>query len=215
MKTLIPRRVSASSRISGLSRRSALTERILITGGAGFIGSHLARRLLLSGAEVRILDNLTDQVHGDGDRPDYLPAGAELVVGDVRDRDQVARVLKDVDVVVHLAARVGVGQSMYEIAEYASVNTHGTGVLLEAMVDRPVRKLLVASSMSIYGEGLYRDRDDLVRPGQVRPVTQLESGDWEVRDEAGRELVPVPTPESKAPSLASMYALGKYDQERM
>jgi dTDP-L-rhamnose 4-epimerase len=190
-------------------------ERVLITGGAGFIGSHLARRLLLTGAEVRILDNLTEQVHGNGDRPEYLPSGAELVVGDVRDRDQVARVLADIDVVVHLAARVGVGQSMYEIAEYASVNTHGTGVLLQAMVDRPVRKLVVASSMSIYGEGMYRDRDGVVRPGEVRPRTQLEAGNWEVCDEAGHELVAVPTPESKAPSLASMYALGKHDQERM
>lgn len=192
-----------------------MTERVLITGGAGFIGSHLARRLLAAGAEVRILDNLIEQVHGDEGRPAYLPPEAELVVGDVRDRDRVARALAGVDVVVHLAARVGVGQSMYEIAEYASVNTYGTAMLLQAMVDRPVRKLLVASSMSIYGEGEYRDRDGRPRAAVARPGAQLEEGRWELYDEAGHELIPVPTSECKTPSLASNYALGKYDQERM
>jgi dTDP-L-rhamnose 4-epimerase len=192
-----------------------MTERVLITGGAGFIGSHLARRLLSAGAEVRILDNLTEQVHGGGNRPAHLPDDAELVIGDVRDADRIARTLDRVDVVVHLAARVGVGQSMYEIAEYASVNTHGTAVLLEAMIDHPVRKLLVASSMSIYGEGLYCDGAGRSRPGHERPRAQLQEGLWELFDEEGRELAPVPTPESKLPLLASNYALGKYDQERM
>jgi dTDP-L-rhamnose 4-epimerase len=192
-----------------------LAERILVTGGAGFIGSHLARRLLRGGHEVRVLDSLIAQVHGDSRRPDYLEDDVELMVGDVRDRGAVARALDGVDVVVHLAARVGVGQSMYELSEYASVNTYGTSVLLQAMIDRPVRKLVVASSMSIYGEGLYRHPGGEVRAGRERERAQLEAGRWELEDDDGRALEPVPTPESKAPSLASNYALGKFDQERM
>src|SRR4051812_49793935 len=128
---------------------------VLITGGAGFIGSHLADELLARGYEVRVLDTLTDQVHGGAERPEYLSDDVELVVGDVRDRSLVREALEGVDAVVHFAARVGVGQSMYELAEYVGANSHGTAILLEALLDRPVRKLLVASSMSIYGEGAY------------------------------------------------------------
>src|SRR4051794_4888701 len=108
-----------------------MTETVLITGGAGFIGSHLARHLLAPGYRVRALDNLDPQVHGVTQRPAYLDDDVELVVGDVRDREAVTGALDGVDAVVHFAARVGVGQSMYEIAEYSSVNTYGTGVLLE------------------------------------------------------------------------------------
>ena len=162
-----------------------------------------------------MLDSLIPQVHGETRRPGYLDDGVELMVGDVRDPEAVTRALNRIDVVVHLAARVGVGQSMYEMAEYASVNTYGTSVLLQAMIDRPVRKLIVASSMSIYGEGLYRHPDGGVRAGRERGRPQLEAARWELEDEEGRPLEPVPTPESKAPWLASNYALGKFDQERM
>src|SRR3954447_21635491 len=103
----------------------------LITGGAGFIGARVARELLADGWDVRALDNLTRQVHETGRRPGYLEDDVELVVGDVRDPRAVSRALTGVDAVVHLAARVGVGQSMYEMAEYCDVNTRGTGVLLE------------------------------------------------------------------------------------
>src|SRR5688572_20681399 len=125
--------------------------KVLITGGAGFIGSHLADKLLRSGHEVRVLDSLLPQVHG-GERrpPPYLDKSVELCVGDVRDRSAVERALRGVEVVYHFAARVGVGQSMYEMAEYTSVNGEGTAVLLQAMVGRPIRRLVVASSMSIY-----------------------------------------------------------------
>ena len=132
--------------------------RILVTGGAGFIGSHLADRLLADGHAVRALDSLDPQVHPAA-RPDYLDPAVELQVGDVRDRDAVGRALDGVDAVVHLAAAVGVGQSMYEIERYVSVNALGCAVLLEEVVARrhQVCKLVVASSMSIYGEGQHRD----------------------------------------------------------
>jgi len=186
----------------------------LITGGAGFIGSHLSRRLLERGYHVRALDNLT-QVHGNAARPAYLPEEVELMVGDVRDRDVVGRALQGIDAVVHLAARVGVGQSMYEIAEYASANTFATGMLLEAMMDHPVRKLLVASSMSVYGEGLYRNRTGRASEATERDRAQLERGAWDPVGADGQSLEPLPTPETKPVSLSSIYALGKYDQERM
>jgi dTDP-L-rhamnose 4-epimerase len=192
-----------------------VSERILITGGAGFIGSHLARHLLRQGHEVRALDRLDPQVHPERERPGYLDAEVELIQGDVRDPGAVTEALIGVDAVVHLAARVGVGQSMYEIADYCSVNTVGTGVLLEALMERPVRRLVAASSMSIYGEGLYTTAEGRVAEAVERDRTQLERGEWEPVSPDGRSLTPEPTPESKTPCLSSIYALNKYDQERM
>jgi dTDP-L-rhamnose 4-epimerase len=189
--------------------------KILITGGAGFIGSHLADELLRRGYPVRALDVLTPQVHPGGRPPDYLDPEVELMVGDVRDPAAVRRALQGVEGVFHLAAAVGVGQSMYEIAEYTSVNNLGTAVLLEALIEKPVARLVVASSMSLYGEGLYRDDYGRIRSGARRDRAQLQRGDWEVRDEDGGWLSPVPTPETKAPDLSSVYALSKYDQERL
>ncbi len=193
-----------------------MTGTILITGGAGFIGSHLADELLAHGWRVRALDDLTPQVHEAGERPGYLDPEVELVVGDVRDQDCVRRALDGTDAVVHLAARVGVGQSMYEIADYTSVNGLGTGVLLQALLDHPVRQLIVASSMSVYGEGLYADaRGASVVDVVERGRGQLERGEWEPTGPGGGPLRPLPTPEDKPPALSSIYALGKYDQERM
>jgi dTDP-L-rhamnose 4-epimerase len=149
-------------------------------------------------------------VHGGAGRPDYLSADLDLITGDVRDPEAVRRALDGVDAVVHLAARVGVGQSMYEPAEYAAVNSVGTAVLVEALLEHPARKLVVASSMSVYGEGAYEPA-----PAVERSREQLERGEWEPRGPGGEELRPVPTRESKRPSLASVYALTKYDQERM
>lgn len=189
---------------------------VLITGGAGFIGSHLADELLRHGFRVRVLDALVEQVHGmQRARPPYLDPQVELVVGDTCDREAVTRALDGVDAVFHLAAAVGVGQSMYEIAHYTRANNLGTAVLLEALVERPVQRLVVASSMSLYGEGLYRDADGRLREAGERSLGQLKAGDWEPKDEQGRPLEPVPTPEDKSPALASIYALSKYDQERM
>ncbi len=193
-----------------------MTSRVLITGGAGFIGSHLADLLLAHGYSVRVLDNLAPQVHGPSvQRPQYLNSGAELIIGDVRNPDTVATALHDTDAVIHLAASVGVGQSMYDIASYVGVNEVGTAVLLEALIKRPVKRLVVASSMSVYGEGLARnERGTLVCP-QERSREQLQRGQWELETAAGERLEPVPTPESKTPTLSSVYALNKYAQERL
>lgn len=187
----------------------------LITGGAGFIGAHLAAQLLDDDHEVRVLDAMVEQVHGENHRPSYLPSDVELVRGDVRDGDAVRKALVGADKVVHLAARVGVGQSMYEIAEYTSANTTGTATLLEAILDHPVERIVVASSMSVYGEGLYLGPDGTPVDSAERTRGQLEAADWETRGVNGEQLTPVPTPETKPPSLSSVYALNKFDQERL
>lgn len=191
-------------------------KRILITGGAGFIGSHVADELLAHGYQVRVLDCLCAQVHGEKRaRPPYLSSDVQLIAGDVRDSSAVRRALDGVDAVFHFAASVGVGQSMYRIAEYCGVNDLGTAVLLENLIAHPVEKLIVASSMSIYGEGLYQDASGRLYERAERTLAQLRRGDWEVRDADGEPLVPLPTFESKLPSLASVYALSKYNQERL
>lgn len=191
-----------------------MADSVLITGGAGFIGSHVARGLLRQGFDVRALDVLDPQVHPDQQRPQYLDDDIELALGDIRDPDTVRRAVDGVDHVVHFAAKVGVGQSMYEIAEYSGVNTFGTGVLLEAMAGHSFGKLLVASSMSVYGEGLYRSGEHLCWDAE-RSAEQLARHEWDPTGPDGETLEPLPTPESKPVSLASVYALGKYDQERL
>jgi dTDP-L-rhamnose 4-epimerase len=189
---------------------------VLILGGAGFIGAHVANELLAAGYTVRALDSLVPQVHGsDRRRPAYLASDVELMVGDIRDADAVSRALRRVDAAINLVALVGVGQSMYQIEEYTSVNNLGTATLLQALVRKPVERLLVASSMSIYGEGLYKDASGRSATPRDRTVEQLRQGDWEVYGENGEKLLPAPTPEDKTPALASVYALSKYDQERL
>jgi dTDP-L-rhamnose 4-epimerase len=212
----MPKSVTGPTGIRPDELETSMGSQILITGGAGFIGSHLADALLARGHRVRALDNLSPQVHGpDARRPGYLAREVELITGDVRDPAAVRRALEGVDAVFHLAAAVGVGQSMYELAHYTAVNNLGTAVLLEALIARPVSRLVVASSMSIYGEGLYRTAEGEPRVAPERDLEQLRAGAWEVRGAEGQPLFPVATPESKAPSLASVYALSKYDQERM
>jgi dTDP-L-rhamnose 4-epimerase len=189
--------------------------RTLITGGAGFIGSHLADELLEQGHQVRVLDSLDPQVHEQGTRPDYLASEVELIQGDVCEAEALERALRDVDAVIHFAAAVGVGQSMYEVVRYTRTNNLGTANLMEALIRRPVEKLIVASSMSLYGEGAYVDERGQPRMAAPRSQQRLREGDWECRDEEGRALRPVPTPETKPAEPSSVYALSKYDQERL
>src|SRR4051812_47277078 len=191
--------------------------RALVTGGAGFIGSDLVDRLLADRLDVRVLDSLDPQVH-EGP-PEYLSRDAELVVGDVRDHDAVAAALRDVDRLVHFAAAVGVGQSMYEIERYTSVNAIGAAVVLEealAVRDR-LEKMVVASSMSIYGEGLYRcPREDIGVAPAARPEAQLggRRGNG-LCPPCGAEPEPLPTPETKPLQPTSVYAVGKRDHEEL
>jgi dTDP-L-rhamnose 4-epimerase len=195
-----------------------MRKQILITGGAGFVGSHLADGLLRAGHSVRVLDDLTPQVHPCG-VPDYLSPDVELVRGDVRDPNLVKDVLKGVDVVYHFAATVGVGQSMYEISRYMSVNTQGTAELLQAILDckSRVEKIVVASSMSIYGEGRYVcTQCGRAATPPVRTIAQLKRGEWDLHcNVCNGMLKPQPTAEDKPSEINSVYALSKRDQEEL
>ena len=192
-----------------------MAKRVLITGGAGFIGRYVARALLERGDHVRVLDSLIEQVHGDRSKPEGLDRDVEFIAGDVRDETAVQRSLKSVDTVVHLAAEVGVGQSMYAVDRYVSVNDYGTAVLFQQLIDNPVKRVVVASSMSIYGEGLYRTVDGDPVEDAVRKPRVEKNEPWDPVDDKGRPLIPAPTPEWKRPTLASVYALTKYVQERL
>ena len=202
-----------------------MTENILVTGGAGFIGSHLVDALLKAEHKVRVYDNLEPQVHGrlrDENRwPDYCSPDAEYIQGDVRDRDALQGAMQDMDVIYHEAAMVGVGQSMYQVERYVDTNTRGTAVLLdilanESMIRDRVRKLVVASSMSIYGEGKYRCPEHGVVYPKLRPDEQLAARDWEMRCPLCRApLAPLPTDEGKPLHSTSIYAISKKDQEEM
>ena len=191
---------------------------VLVTGGAGFVGSHLVDALLARGHRVRILDNLDPQVHGpERRRPTWVPDDAELVVGDVRDAAAVRRSLEGMEVVYHLAAAVGVGQSMYQIADYTATNTMGTAHLLQSLVDErgAAERVIVASSMSIYGEGRYRRPDGSDALAPIRTAERLRRQEWDPRDADGAELTAVATDEGKPLDPTSIYALTKADQERM
>ncbi len=191
--------------------------KILVTGGAGFIGSHLVDSLLARGHDVRVYDSLEPQVHG-GKVPPYLNTGAELVVGDVRDRDALARALAGREVVFHFASAVGVGQSMYDIRRYVDINSVGTATLLDLVVNerRDIRRLVLASSMSNYGEGEYDCPTCGVVAPRLRPVEQLARKEWDVRCPAcSSRLKARATSEDKALFPTSVYATTKRDQEEM
>lgn len=188
---------------------------ILVTGGAGFIGSHLVDALVEKGHCVRILDSIVEQVHG-GKVPEHLNKEAEFIRADVCDAAAVAKALDGIDVVYHQAAEVGVGQSMYEIVRYVKANDLGTAVLLEEIIKRKdqFKKLIVASSMSIYGEGAYKNsRTGETEYPQLRSDSQLASHDWELR--SGEDILePIGTTENKPLFPTSVYAVTKQDQEQ-
>ena len=192
---------------------------ILVTGGAGFVGSHLVTALVEHGHTVRVLDALVPQVHGPGAKwPARLPASVEKILGDVRHRAAWEQVLPGIDVIYHLAAEVGVGQSMYEITRYMEANTMGTAILLELLAQGSFRpqKLIVASSMSIYGEGAYQTAaGQVVYPG-LRSPARLARREWELYHPADdTPLRPLPTAEDKPLAPNSIYAISKRDQEEM
>jgi dTDP-L-rhamnose 4-epimerase len=189
---------------------------ILVTGGAGFIGSFIVDELIRVGHEVRIFDNLTEQVHLNGEAPDYLNPDAEFIRGDVCDRDALKKALDGVEGVYHKAAAVGVGQSQYEIKHYVDVNIGGTANLLDILANEKhrVQRLIVAASMSSYGEGCYRcEAHGVVRP-PLRTPEQMARQEWEpFCPECGSVLTPVPTDEKAAYYPNSVYAITKEVQE--
>jgi dTDP-L-rhamnose 4-epimerase len=191
-----------------------VSETVLVTGGAGFIGRFVTAELLKRGNRVRVIDSLIPQVHGAVDGSQMLAREADLIRADVRDGEAVAKALAGVDSVIHLAAEVGVGQSMYEVERYTSTNDVGTAVLFEKLIASPVRRVVTASSMSIYGEGLYTDADGNTVEDADRPNLRDGLTQWDPVDAEGRPLTPMATPEWKRPALSSIYALNKYVQER-
>ncbi len=197
----------------------SMGRRILITGGAGFIGSHIADRYLAGGWSVRVLDCLDPQVHGSGGlRPAYLDPRVEFLQGNVIDRAAVEGALEDVDVLSHHAACVGVGQSMYEIERYARTNALGAAVVLDVVAagKHKLKKMMVASSMSIYGEGLYRCGTHGDIAGAARSAERLAARQWEVACPfCGSDLEPLPTPETKPIQPSSVYAIHKRDHEEL
>ena len=189
--------------------------RVLVTGGAGFIGSHLVD-VLVKKHEVVVLDNLEPQVHPK--KPNYLNEEAEYVFGDIRDRGVLKNAIEGVEVIFHEAAAVGVGQSMYEIERYVEVNTTATARMLDILVneENEVKKLIVASSMSIYGEGAYECEDCGVVYPELRTEEQLKRREWELRcPVCGKVVKPVATSEDKPLHPTSIYAITKRDQEEM
>lgn len=195
-----------------------MAERVLVTGGAGFIGSNIVDMLVEKGYEVTIYDNLEPQVHGASGEVPYLNKSAHFIKGDIRDKESFAKALNRQDILFHEAALVGVGQSMYDIVRYTDVNALGAAMVLEAVVEskkRP-RKMLVASSMSIYGEGRYRCAKHGDISPKVRPRKQLEAHEWEMKcPECGEAAAPLGTDENKPLYPNSIYAVNKRDHEEM
>ncbi len=192
--------------------------KVLITGGAGFIGSHLTDALIKSGYHVRILDNLDPQVHPDGNVPSYLNSSAEFIHGDVTIRADWEKALTGIDAVFHFAAAVGVGQSMYEVEKYVKVNSYGTALLLDILANQKhtVKKIVATSSMTTYGEGLYKCIQHGIIQPQLRTEKHLANKEWELQcPTCSQTMKPIPTNEDALQRCNSIYAIGKKNQEEM
>lgn len=189
---------------------------ILITGGAGFIGSHLAQALVKQGHNVRVIDHFSTSAHiHDPKALSSLPSDVEVVYGDVRSLLDVTRALRGIEVVYHLASFTGHPQGLLGVRTCIENNSLATATLLQAIADSPIQRLILGSSMRIYGEGLYADKQGNMYASVHRNTTQLNDRLWDPLDQDGRALDPLPTPETKAPDLRSIYALSKFDQERL
>jgi dTDP-L-rhamnose 4-epimerase len=192
--------------------------KVLVTGGAGYIGSHLVDGLVARGYDVVVFDSLVPQVHRTGTWPSYANAKVRYVRGDVRDREAFQPLVLESDAVVHFAAAVSIGQSMYEVDRYVDVNTRGTALLLDILVNQKhhVEKVIVASSIGVYGEGAYVCATCGPQAPGVRPAAQLAARQWEHQcPRCGGELRSVPTPESKPLYRDNIYSMTKYHQEEM
>lgn len=194
-----------------------LGKKILITGGAGFIGSHLVDDLVEKGHNVTIFDSLLPQIHKDGKFPHYLPKSVKLIKKDILDRIELGKAIKEAEIVYHLAARVGVAQSMFQIDEFTNVNMTGTARLLDILVneDHSVKKLIVASSNTVYGEGKYICDDCGPVYPEPRKKLQLDNKEWEIIcPNCSKKVTPSPTDEKTPYDSTSIYALGKEIQEK-
>jgi len=193
-----------------------MTCSILVTGGAGFIGSHIVDALIEKGNQVTIYDNLEPQVHKA--RPNYINEKATFLEKDILEVETLKEAVADKEIIFHEASMVGVGQSMYQVERYMGVNTYGTARLLDLLVntEHDVKKLVIASSMSNYGEGAYECPSCGVIYPEGRPVEQLQRREWEMRcHQCGEPARPIPTPESKPLNPTSVYAQTKRDQEEV
>lgn len=195
-----------------------MAEKILITGGAGFIGSNLSLQLIEKGYKVVVLDNLSPQIHGNNnDSPLYnsIKDIVEFIEADVRDRDAVSKAFSGVDVVVHLAAETGTGQSMYAVQKYIDVNCTGTGVLLDVLLNEKntVKKVVLASSRAVYGEGRYWGKNGVVYP-TLRSEKQMQQKKFEPLGDDGEELQLQATDETSKINPLSIYGITKYNQEQ-
>jgi dTDP-L-rhamnose 4-epimerase len=191
---------------------------VLVTGGAGYIGSHLVDALVARDYRVTVLDNLEPQVHRSGTWPSYANPKATYVKGDVRDRAVFEPLVLQSDAVVHFGAAVSVGQSMYQVDRYVDVNTRGTALLLDILVNakHKVEKVIVASSIGVYGEGAYHCATHGAVAPMIRSEAQLAARDWEQRCPICHEhVVSIPTPEDKALYRDNIYSMTKYHQEEM
>lgn len=200
-----------------------MKKKILITGGAGFIGSNLALKLIKKGYSVTVFDNLSPQIHGENpedNSPLFLSIKDKITFykGDVTSREDWVNTIIDHDVIVHLAAETGTGQSMYEIQKYVDVNINGTAILLDILANQPhqVKKIVVASSRSIYGEGKYRTvGNEIVYPKHRTPQF-MDNGDFDVKyGDSSDELELLPTDEESKIHPSSVYGITKQNQEQM